>query len=61
MGHLVGCAVDRRTGGHRAGFGGARAVRGVSLSVRGDEKVGLVGENGTGKSNLVMIFLGSSS
>lgn len=39
-------------------FGGAKALRGVSLSVRPGEIHGLLGRNGSGKSTLVRIMAG---
>jgi iron complex transport system ATP-binding protein len=39
--------------GVSAGYGGLEAVRGVTVSVRGGEVVGLIGPNGSGKTTLV--------
>ena len=42
----------------RKSFGGAPALRGVTLDVRAGEALGLVGENGAGKSTLINIATG---
>ena len=39
-------------------YGAVRALRGVSLSLRGGEVRGLVGENGAGKSTIVRLLAG---
>ena len=39
-------------------FGRVQAVRGVSLTVRRNEVLGLIGENGAGKSSLLKILTG---
>jgi len=43
----------------RKAFGGVHALRGVSFSLRRGEVVGLVGDNGAGKSTMVKILAGS--
>lgn len=40
-------------------FGGVKALRGVSLSLRGGEIYHLLGENGSGKSTLIKIISGA--
>ena len=40
-------------------FGGNRALSGVSIDVRPNEVVALVGDNGAGKSTLVKILSGA--
>ncbi len=42
----------------RRSFEGVRAVRGVSFALHGGEVVGLVGENGAGKSTIVRMLTG---
>jgi ABC-type sugar transport system ATPase subunit len=42
----------------RKSFGGAEALRGVSLSMTGGEILAIVGENGAGKSTLIKIAAG---
>ncbi|MBE2278102.1 MAG: sugar ABC transporter ATP-binding protein [Rhodobacteraceae bacterium] len=39
-------------------YSGMQVLKGVSLSLRGDEVVGLVGDNGAGKSTLINILSG---
>ena len=39
-------------------FGGAQALKGVSLSARRGEALALLGENGAGKSTLIKILGG---
>ena len=39
-------------------FGSTRAVKGVSLTIRHGEVVGLIGDNGAGKSTIVKIITG---
>ncbi len=40
------------------GFGGAPVIKGVSLKIMRGERIGLVGNNGVGKSTLLKILLG---
>jgi len=40
------------------GFGGLRAVDGVSFSIGRDEMVGLIGPNGAGKSTIIRMLMG---
>ncbi|MDX2007037.1 MAG: sugar ABC transporter ATP-binding protein [Meiothermus sp.] len=40
-------------------FGGVRALRGVSMTIRGGEIYHLLGENGSGKSTLIKIISGA--
>ena len=40
-------------------FGAIRAVNGLSLSVEAGEVVGLMGDNGAGKSTMVKLIAGN--
>jgi branched-chain amino acid transport system ATP-binding protein len=39
-------------------FGGVQALKGVSLQIRGNELVGMIGPNGSGKTTLINVIGG---
>jgi ribose transport system ATP-binding protein len=51
-------AVALAVSGVQKTFGGVRALKGASLTIRAGEVHGLVGENGSGKSTLIKLLAG---
>ena len=45
--------IDLNIAGLKKHFGGVRAVDGVSFSVQGNELIGLIGPNGSGKTTMI--------